>query len=158
MKLNRIKSIRIVKEKPKGSTSKLTKQIEYKKFVEYIEANKDFYEWQEESENGKKYWAALVETNVPLTDPVFTINLNKHVAYAMFDKKKGYELISVDYNYEFGLIGFQWQTKLTKELMLRFLDMADYCEGLVYVNSAKILNREAILALEVPEKKVKKVD
>jgi hypothetical protein len=158
MKLNKIKRIVIVKEKPKGSTSNLTKKIEYKKFVEYIEANKDFYQWWEENENGKKTWEAHVEANVPFTDPIFTHNLNKHVATALFHEKKGYELLNVNYNITIGILVFEWHTKLTKELMLRFLDMANYCEGLLYVNSSKILNKEAILALEVPEKKVKKGD
>ena len=144
MNLNRIRDLAIAKTKY-SFLSDIKEGINYSKWVEYINNHSDYFIWLEDTEEGKETLANI--DKVPDWAREGTLSsLNKNRCYAEFNNKKGYYNIVVT-NYD-QKIGISFEKKVTKQDLIRFLDMANYLDAYLLNNRTEIIDEKVIESLE----------
>ena len=118
MKLNKIRDLKIAKEKHEWSKD-IKIKVDYKKWVEFIDDNLDYFIWYENTADGihRKNNLDKVPENYRKG---FIIKLNKINAFSNYNEKEKYYENRILYHREFGIIKLDFQCKLRKKI-LKFL-------------------------------------
>lgn len=130
MKLTDTHWFSIAKETYKGQ-SYTAKRIDYQKWKEFIESNKDYYTWLEETPQGKRRYQKL--HNLP----------TKIQALAEPDVCNGYYELIVDYLPEHGYLVIS-VTEVSAPLLRRLLDMAACLNAYLLNNKEQIIGEEML--------------
>lgn len=145
-KINNILDPTISKEKYEYHRNDIKKKIPYNKWVEWIELNKSYYTWQDNTEEGIKTLASINKIPESFRDKILKTH-NKMRAFAEFNSKKGYYEIYHDYIEKYGVISTTFQKPITKEHLQRLLDMANYLDAYLLNNGNKIIDEEYLKSL-----------
>lgn len=132
----------IAKEKFKN-ISKIEKKLAHDLFVEFIEKHKNYFTWQEDTEEGKKTLSNLSEIPESFREKI-TNSHNRRWANAEFNTKKGYYEVILKFNQRIGIISTTFQKKITKEHIKILLEMANYLDALLLVDGTKVINEETL--------------
>lgn len=138
----KIRYLWIAKEKFK-SISMIKNKLSYEKWVEYIEANQDYFTWYENTADGiyrKNNMHEVPEHSIEK----FKRLLNKRSAYAEFNSKKGWHEVIIDFNDIDGLISTTFQRRVKKKDLEMLLEMANYLDAYVLNGGSKIIDEKFI--------------
>lgn len=128
----------IAKEKFKN-LSKIEKKLSHDLFVEFIEKYKDYFIWQEDTEEGKKTLIGLSEIPESFREKITNIH-NKRWANAEFNSKKGYYEVILKFNQRLGVISTTFQKKIRKHHLELLLEMANYLDAHLLNNGTEIID------------------
>lgn len=139
MKIGKSDNIKII-SKEFNLQSKSLKKIDYDKWIEFIESNKAYFVWYENTEEGIKLSKSINEVPDWAKDGVL-YRLNKSIAYST-DKivKKSYDLI-IRYFDDEGIIKVDIEKKMTSEVAEKLLEMAKHINGRIIINNDKELDK-----------------
>ncbi len=134
MKLKASYEIKIAKSKNRHTAPPL----DLNKWREFIDLHQDYFTWEENTENGKK---TLKE--IDLVDDSFKERilyaLDKKTCVAEYLEKKSYHAMSVTfYEDDINEISIIFNRKAKLEDLKVFLEMAEYIEANLYVESTKV--------------------
>lgn len=123
MKIGKSDNIKII-SKEFNLQSKSLKKIDYDKWIEFIESNKAYFVWYENTEEGIKLSKSINEVPDWAKDGVL-YRLNKSIAYST-DKivKKSYDLI-IRYFDDEGIIKVDIEKKMTSEVAEKLLEKGE---------------------------------
>jgi len=124
--------------------------VSYNKWVEYIENNKDYFVWTEDTEKGKKISANIDQISEVIREGVLR-TLNKRQACAEYNERKGYHEVLVTYIDKFGKISTTFMKRINRKHLQILLDMATYLDALLLNNGRQIINQD-IIDLKYPPK------
>lgn len=114
-------------------------ELDYLKWVEYIESYPDYFIWYEKTEKGEQTLANIDKVPEKFKERVLN-GLNKKGCYAEYnDDKKGYN-IYVGYFPEYNRIRIGFEREITINDLRRFLDMANYIDALLLNNGTEIID------------------
>ncbi|WP_269222515.1 hypothetical protein [Flavobacterium sp. IMCC34518] len=145
-KLNAIKDPDIAMEKYEQSRLIKTK-LDYKKWIEYVDSNQDYYTWYENTQSGIETKNRIDEVPEDFRDGVID-SLNKMKVCAEYNSKKGWYEIIIDFHIDYGVIHTTFMKKITKEHLKRLLDMADYLNAYLLNSRKTIIDKKVIDELE----------
>ena len=146
MNLKKIRELDIAKKKFDFS-NKSDEELNYAKWIDYIQKQTDYFTWEENTVNGKEILANL--DKIPhWAKERRLISLNKRTAYAEFDNMKDYYNVIAIFRSEYNRIGINFERIPTIEDLKRFLDMANYLDAFLLSNGNDIIDEEYINSLE----------
>jgi hypothetical protein len=120
----------------------IKERLDYDKWVKYIEKNSNYYVWYENTIDGI-YLRENID-KVPEWAREGILNSSKEKVLAEFNNKKGYYEIVLQFNKEFGVISSTYMRKITKEHLMRLLEMANYLNGFLLNNGNEIIDERII--------------
>jgi hypothetical protein len=136
--MKKIKDPWIAKEKFKY-ISDVKEKLSHEKWVEYIDAHKDYYLWFEETELGIDLSNKLrTEPEVSRLD--FSKELNKTIAKAEYNEKKGNFDVILTFSHEYGTIGSTFNKKISNQHIVRLIDLAKFLDAYVLNNGKQIID------------------
>ena len=119
----------------------LKEDINYTKWVEYINNHLDYFIWSEDTEEGQSTLANIDKVPNWARERVLN-SLNKNSCSAEFDtKKKCYNIVINRYDKR---IGIAFERIPNVDDLNRFLDMATYLDALLLNNGKEIINEKVI--------------
>jgi len=137
MKIKRSNYIEIATSKYKLNEIP-SKRIDYDKWIEFIEAHKDYFIWYEDTPDGIDAKENIDKVPEGFKDRVIH-SLNKVSAYSTNKiVKMAYDFI-VTYRTTGGTVSVSIERKMTKEIAEILLKMAKFLEGKVIVSGTKVL-------------------
>jgi hypothetical protein len=143
MSLRKIKDLDIAKNKFSYSGSSLNEELDYSKWVEYID-NNDYFIWYENFFKGK-YILENINTIPEEFRQSFLSSFNRIICLA--DYRKGEYLIRVTFPEKLNYIKITFMRTPTIEDLRRFMDMANYLDALLLHNGKKIIDEKFIESL-----------
>ena len=138
----KIRNIYIAKEKFKN-IERIENKLSCEKWVEYIEANQDYFTWYENTADGiyrKNNMHEVPEHSIEK----FKRLLNKRSAYAEFNAKKGWYEVIIGFIDDLGLITTTFQRRVKKKDLEMLLEMANYLDAYVLNGGSKIIDEKFI--------------
>lgn len=144
MNLRDIKDPTIAKEKYKWS-HQVQNKLDYDKWVEFIEKNKDYFTWDEDTPDGIHLRQNL--DKVPEWAREGISNSAKVKALAELNTNKGWHEIVVDFHKDFGIVKTTFMKKITKAHLCRLLEMANYLDAYLLNNGNEIIDEKFIESL-----------
>ncbi|CAI9429310.1 PH domain-containing protein [Candidatus Ornithobacterium hominis] len=136
MKIGRNDNIKIVGMKSDLKSNSIEK-IDYLKWIEFIEFNKDYFVWYENTEDGKHVLENITKVPDWAKEGVL-YNLNKTTVYSTNKIVENQHDLVVRY-FENGSIKIDIEKKMKKEVAKILLEMANYLEGELIINERKKL-------------------
>lgn len=146
MKIKNIKDLWISKEKFDYILN-VKNKIEYEKWVWYVDNNKKYFTWYENTQRGIEAKSKIDEVPEDFRDDVLT-SLNKKKAYAEFNNKKGLYEIIISFNQNTGVISTTFMKKITKQHLIMLLEMANYLDAYLLNTGKTIIDEKVIEELE----------
>jgi hypothetical protein len=140
MKLNKIRTFKIAKEKHEWSKD-IKIKVDYKKWVEFIDNNQDYFIWYENTKDGIHRKNNLDKIPENYRDG-FIKKLKKINAFSNYNEKEKYYENRIIYHREFGFIMLDFESKPRKEDLKIFLKMAEYLDAYLLINGKKIITRK----------------
>jgi hypothetical protein len=139
MKIRRNDIIKIATSKYKLLGEPPIEKIDYDKWVNFIEAHKDYFVWYEDTLEGIDTKQNIDKVPENFKDRVLH-TLNKIRVYGSNKiVKRPYDFI-ITYSTSDGMITISIEKKMVKEIAEILLEMAEYLEGKLIINGTKILN------------------
>lgn len=135
----------IAKEKYEYS-DRVKIKLDYDNWVDFIEQNRGYYIWLEESEKGKERLANIDKIPESFRAGILE-QLNKTQVFAEFNTKKGYHEIVIDFHKDIGVIKTTFMKKVTKDHLKRLLEMANHLDALLLKYGKEIIDEKAIESL-----------
>lgn len=132
----------IAKEKFRWS-SEVKQKLSYQKWIDFIESHKEYFIWQEDTEEGKNTLANLHEVPESFKEGILKGH-NKSRAFAEFNNKKGFYEVYVDFNERYGTISTTFQKKIERRHLELLLEMANHLDALLLVDGTKVINEETL--------------
>ncbi len=132
----------IAKEKYEYSDQVKVK-LDYDRWVAFIEQNKDYYIWLEESEKGRERLANIDKIPESFRAGILE-QLNKTQVFAEFNTKKGWHEIVIDFHQDNGVIKTTFMKKVAKSHLKRLFEMAKHLDALLLNNGTEIIDEKAI--------------
>lgn len=136
----------IAKEKFK-SISMIKNKLSHEKWIEFIEANQDYFTWYENTKEGIYELNHLDQIPEAFKEQSIRL-LNKRKAFAEYNSKKGFHEIIIDFNEVHGLIGTTFQKRIRKEHLQMLLNMANYLDAYLLNGGNKIIDVKFIEEFE----------
>lgn len=142
MDIKKIKDLTIAKEKfDPFDGPKLP--LDYEKWVKYIENNKSYYTWAEDTENGKIALANI--DKVPEWAKVNVLaSYNKGRCYAEYNDKKLYYDVIVTFYEELNKVQIDFEKTISKKDLQKAFDMAKSLNALLLHNRKEIITENMI--------------
>ncbi|MFT3681950.1 MAG: hypothetical protein QM791_16875 [Ferruginibacter sp.] len=117
-------------------------RIDKEKFRDFVNANKNYFNWYEETDEGKN---VLANIDSFLHKEGRLISLNQNMAMAHYKQNLGYYGLNVSFNNKFGEISINFNnSKITPDVLEILLEMAEYCEAMLLINGKKPITKEFI--------------
>ena len=132
----------IAKEKYNFS-DQIKSRVAYEKWVEFIDRNRDYYEWLEGTDKGKERLANIDKIPEGFRKGILE-QLNKSQAFAEFNSKKGWHEIVMDFHKDYGFIKVTFMKKITNAQLRRLLDMANYLDAYLLNSGNEIIDEKFI--------------
>lgn len=129
--------------------------IDYQKWVEYINDNKEIFVWYEDTENGKRI-LNKIDTFSEEDKEIILASLNRVRCEAKFNPKKNYYDISVGCSEGSGRVTITFERRPKIEEIRMFLDMAKYLDAMLLYRGKTIIDEKVIEELENNSKMRKK--
>ncbi|RKF03595.1 hypothetical protein C8N26_1985 [Tenacibaculum lutimaris] len=139
MKLNKIRNIEIAKEKYEWVNDVKIK-VDYKKWVEFIDNNQDYFIWDENTKSGIHLRENM--DKVPKNFRVPLSSISKTKAHSNYNEKEEYYETRILYHKEFGIIIIKFENKPKRRDVEIFIEMAEYLEAYLLIDGTKIITRE----------------
>mgnify|MGYP006979937209 CR=1 FL=1 len=118
-------------------------KIDYDKWVETVETNLEYFTWLENTEEGKNRMARIDEIPEKFQDKIRKIH-SKSQALAEYDPDKGFHLVRLAFNSEYGTIGTTYQKEITKDDLNMLLMLANKLNALLLNNGNQIITPEFV--------------
>lgn len=134
----------IAKEKYEYS-DRVTVRLDYNKWVEFVEKNRNYFIWYEDTPDGIQLKENL--DKVPEWAREGIMNSHKGKALAEFNTKKGWYEIVVAFYKETGVIKITFMKKVTKDHLKKLLEMAKHLDALLLKDGTEIIDEKAIESL-----------
>lgn len=144
IKIGRNEIISITKQKYKLSDTPKG-DINYNKWVDYINLYDDLFIWYEETESGKKVMERIDEFSDYAKEKVLYL-LDKKSVYLINEIERGKANLNIVYNDVNNLLNVSIEKKMTKDIAKILLEMAQYVGGKLIINGNKEL--ESVEQLE----------
>lgn len=138
IKIGRSSFINIAKDKFKLLGEKPKEQIDYEKWVEFINDHDDDFIWYENTEDGK-YRLENMDKVPDWAKESILYKLNKTNAYSTNKIAKNPSDLVITYSTNDGMITINIEKKMTKEVAEILLEMAKFVEGKLIIGGNKIL-------------------
>ena len=108
--------------------------IDYKKWIDFIESHKDYFIWYEDTEEGKKIRERIDEFSKRVKEGVL-YKLNKTNAYCTKKLSKNFGDCIV--KYAINEVSVSLEKKITKPIAEILLEMANYLEAKIIIDDKK---------------------
>ncbi|MBL6445814.1 hypothetical protein JMN32_05820 [Fulvivirga sp. 29W222] len=118
-------------------------RLNYDDWVNFIDSNKNYFTWQEETEEGKETLANIEKVPEGFRERVIKGH-SKHKALAEFNSKKGYYEVLISYNEELGIISTTFQKPVKKQHLNMLLDMAKRLQAYLLNNGTEIIDEKVL--------------
>ncbi|MGV6861254.1 MAG: hypothetical protein ACWA41_05755 [Putridiphycobacter sp.] len=116
--------------------------LNYIKWVDFVDMNKDLFIWKEETEEGKETLQGLDKVPENFIERVLS-TLNKSVCFSKKNTTKNYDISVVFYgDLNWITINFARIPKL--EDLEIFVKMANHLDALLLVDGTKVINEEIL--------------
>lgn len=115
--------------------------INYSEWVKYIDLRQDYFTWAENTEEGKETLANIDKVPESFRERTL-MAYSKNRCYAEYNSKKKYYDITVS-NYD-QKIGISFERKVTKEDLMRLLDMAKSLGAYLLNNGNEIIDEKVL--------------
>ena len=126
----------IVAKEEFSDTQKLKSKINYYEWVDFIDNNKYYFTWLEESTKGKNLIDNFDKIPEDFRNGIMK-QLNKGQAFAEYnDKKDWYEMV-IDYNPEYGFVRITLMKRINKKILEKLLEMTKCLDGYLLKNGKK---------------------
>lgn len=142
----KVKNPWIAKEKFEN-ISKDSNQLEYNKWVEFIDNNNDYFIWVENTESGKDTLANLDRIPKSFVEGIVN-SYTKKKAYAEFNSEKGNYEIVVQFNEDLNVIGTTFMKDIQRHHLEKLNDLARHMNAQLLNNSQTIISDEYISSLD----------
>ena len=109
--------------------------IDYKKWIDFIESHKDYFIWYEDTEEGKKIRERIDEFSQRVKEGIL-YKLNKTNVYCTKKLSKNSWDCIISYNIE-NNISVHLEKKITKPIAEILLEMANYLEAKIIIDDKK---------------------
>ncbi|SDD34458.1 hypothetical protein [Williamwhitmania taraxaci] len=125
---------------------KSNSNIEYLKWVDFIDTHSDHFIWKENTKEGVETLTNIDKVPESFKERVLD-SLNKSACYKEFDVKKGFYNINLGFNYIDNMvsIGFERTPKL--EDLKIFLAMANHLDAFLLKDGTEIIDERVIDSL-----------
>lgn len=124
-----------------------TQELDYSKWIEYIESQPEYYFWKEDTIEGKEVLSNVDKIPESFRERVLKA-YNKRTACAEFDYKKGFYNVLVTFRSEHNRIGINFEKIPTKSDLMRFLKMANHLNALLLNNGSEVIDENVIEELK----------
>lgn len=117
--------------------------VEYSKWVDFIDNHSKDFIWYEKTKNGIDTATNIDKVPESFKERILA-SLNKSACYKEFDEKKGYYNINIGFNHLDGIvsIGFERTPKL--EDLKIFVEMAKHLDALLLKDGTEIIDDKTI--------------
>ena len=142
--VEKLRELYIVKEKNDFS-EKNTNRVDYQKWVEFVEKNKETYTWLEDTQKGKNLLKNI--DSIPNDFRDSFVSLLKKV-------RCFYNYRNTEYDYSIGFseqsdkVMISFEKKITHKELKSFLDMANYLDALLLIDEKTVIDQQFIEELE----------
>jgi len=120
--------------------------LDYDKWVEFVDQNKDQFLWKEETEQGKQNLKNIDQVPESFRERVLA-SLNKGACFKEFDEKKGFYNINVSINKVDNWISINFERLPKLEDLKIFVAMASYLDAHLLVDGTTIINEDSLKEL-----------
>lgn len=142
MDLNKIRDLDIAKTPFKYSKD-ILESIDYLKWVEFIEKNRNYFIWEEETTKGLEILKNI--NKVPEWAREGRLSgLNKKNAFAEFNEAKGFYLLQISYSQENKRIRISFEMQPSLEQIKLFYKMAKHLDALLLKDGTEIIDDQLI--------------
>lgn len=142
--MKKIKDPWIAKEK--FVNINLNKQkLDFNKWVEFIENDKDYFIWYEETLDGIHLLENLDKVPTWARDGI--LNSFKGKALAEYNNKGYYEIVFT-FNKELNVISTTFMKRISQKHLYRLLEMANYLDALLLNNGTEVIDEKTIESLK----------
>lgn len=145
MNLKKVRDLDIAKN-PFGLSSEIKEALDYQRWTKFIDSHLDYFIWRENTSEGIKTLANIDKVPESFREGVL-VGLNKIVAYAEYNQKKGYYDLNVGYLKEYKRIVISFERSPTIEDLKRFLSMANNLDALLLKDGKQIIDEKMIESL-----------
>jgi len=142
MKLKGITDPTISLEKYEWSFN-IKNKLNYDKWVEYIDAHKDYFTWYEDTDDGIKTKNTINEVPEDFREGVL-LKLQKQQVRAEYNPKKCWYEVVIDFHKNFGIIHTTFMKPLKKEHLTMLLNIANYLDAFLLNNGKTIIDKKVI--------------
>lgn len=120
--------------------------LDYGKWVEFIDQNKDHFLWKEETAQGKRNLSEIDKVPESFRERVLA-SLNKGACFKEFDEKKGFYNINVSINKVNNWISIGFERVAKPEDLLIFIEMAKYLDAYLLADGTTIIDEDTLKEL-----------
>lgn len=145
MNLKKVKDLDIAKN-PFDYSRDIVEDLNYKKWVEYVNEQSDYFTWREMTVEGIETLANIEKVPESFRERVL-LGHNKVVCYAEYDPKKKYYGLNVGYVKEYKRIRISFERPVTLQDLKRFLAMAKHLDALLLNNGTEIIDEQVLESL-----------
>ena len=119
--------------------------IDYKKWIDFIESHKDYFIWYEDTEEGKEVLKNIDEIPKDFKSRV-SYSLSKTNAYCTKKLSKNFGDCIV--KYAINEVSVSLEKKITKPIAEILLEMANYLDALLLIDGKTVIDQQFIEELE----------
>jgi hypothetical protein len=123
------------------------KELNYEKWVDYIDTHQDYFTWEENTINGIFLKENINKVPEKVRKDVLS-GLNKIRCNAEYNNKKKYYDIVVIFHKKLKRIVISFERKVKTDDLKLFLDMANYLDAYLLNNGTEIIDEKVIESLE----------
>lgn len=127
----------IIAKEEYSDPKNIIKKIDYIDWKTFIDKNKNYYEWLEETAKGKNLLDNMDKIPEWAKKGVLE-QLNKGQALAEFNTEKEFHELIIDFNPSYGFIRITLMKKINKRIINKLKEMAEYLDGYILKFGKKI--------------------
>lgn len=120
--------------------------LDYDKWVEFVDQNKDHFLWKEETAQGKQNLLEIDKVPESFRGRVLA-SLNKGACFKEFDEKKGFYNINVSINKANNWISIGFERGAKPEDLKIFVEMAAYLDAYLLMDGTTIIDEDTLKEL-----------
>ena len=144
--MKKIKDLYIAKEKI-SNINKMEKKIDYEKWKKFIDTHKDYFIWNEDTEDGI-FRKDNIDKIPDWAKKGILRSLNKTESYSEFNSEKKYYEIRICFIEELNVISITSQKRITLKHLKMLLNMANYLDALLLIDGKTVIDQQFIEELE----------